>query len=209
MVRGQSPTDAGLRLTPFAAGISVGSLSAGIAMNKSGQYYTIGLLTLLVFNAGVASICTFNLTTPLFPQFFNFFVFGAGYGGALTVTLLALIAAVDRSQQAVVTSASYAFRSTGSTIGVAIGGAIFQNVLGKKLIEYIGTGKEAMEIIDKVRERFDAIDSIPPEYTGRVKDAYMDALHAVFYVSLAIGVCALISSTFMREHKLHNTLDRK
>lgn len=209
MVRGQSPTDAGLRLTPFAAGISVGSLSAGIAMNRSGQYYTTGLLTMLFFNTGVASICTFNLTTPLFPQFFNFFILGAGYGGALTVTLLALIAAVDYSQQAVITSANYAFRSTGSTIGVAIGGAIFQNVLGNKLVEYIGTGKEAMKIINKVRERFDAIDSVPPEYIGRVKDAYMDALHAVFYVSLAIGICAMISSSLMREYKLHSTLNRK
>lgn len=209
MVRGQSPTDAGLRLTPFAAGISVGSLSAGISMNRSGQYYIIGLLTMLAFNAGVASICTFNLTTPLFPQFFNFFVFGAGYGGTLTVTLLALIAAVDHSQQAVVTSANYAFRSTGSTIGVAIGSAVFQSVLKTKLQEYLGTGEEAMKIIDKVRERFDAIDSIPPEYTGRVKGAYMDAIHAVFYVSLAMGVCAMIASALMREHKLHSTLNRK
>lgn len=209
MVRGQSPTDAGLRLTPFAAGISVGSLSVGIAMNRSGRYYILGLLTMLVFNTGVASICTFNLTTPLFPQFFNFFIFGVGYGGSLTVTLLALIAAVDHSQQAVVTSASYAFRSTGSTIGVAIGGAIFQNVLKSKLLEYIGTGKEAMKIIDRVRERFDAIDSIPQEYRSHVEDAYMDALHAVFYVSLAMGVCAMITSTLMKEHKLHSTLDRK
>lgn len=209
MVRGQSSTDAGLRLTPFAAGISVGSLATGIAMNKSGQYYILGLLTMLVYNAGVASICTFTLTTPLFPQFFNFFVFGYGYGGVLTVTLLALIAAVGRSEQAVVTSASYAFRSTGSTIGATIGSAIFQNVLKRKLLEYLGDGEKAREIIDKVRERFDAIDTIPPEYTSRVKDAYMDALHAVFYVSLGMGALGMIASTFMKEHKLHKTLDRK
>lgn len=209
MVRGQSSTDAGLRLTPFAGGISIGSLAAGIAMNKTGQYYKLGLLTMVVFNAGVASICTFTLATPLFPQFFNFFVFGAGYAGALTVTLLALIAAVGRSQQAVATSANYAFRSTGSTIGATVGSAIFQNILKRRLVEYLGDGEEAKKIISRVREKFDAIDSIPPEYTGRVKDAYMDALHAVFYASLAMGFCAMIACSLMREHKLHSTLDRK
>lgn len=209
MVRGQSSTDAGLRLTPFAAGISVGSLVVGLIMNKTGHYYILGLFTMLVFNLGVASICTFTLTTPLFPQFFNFFVFGAGYSGCLTVTLLALIAAVGRSQQAVATSANYAFRSTGSTIGATIGSAIFQNVLKRKLLVYLGDGKEARKIIDRVREKFDAIDNIPPEYIGRVKDAYMDALHAVFYASLAMGICAMIASSLMREHKLHSTLDRK
>lgn len=82
-------------------------------------------------------------------------------------------------------------------------------MLKRKLLEYVGTGKEAMKIIDRVRERFDAIDSIPQKYRSHVEDAYMDALHAVFYVSLAIGVCAMIASTLMREHKLHSTLDRK
>ncbi|KAI5852836.1 major facilitator superfamily domain-containing protein [Morchella snyderi] len=208
MVRGQSSTDAGLRLTPFAAGISVGSLSTGIAMNRTGHYYKLGLLAMLVYNSGVAAICTFNLNTPLFPQFFNFFVFGCGYGGVLTVTLLALIAAVGRKDQAVITSASYAFRSTGSTIGATVGSAIFQNVLKRRLVTYLGNGEEARRIIGQVRERFDAIDSIPGEYVGRVRGAYMDALHAVFYASLGMGILAMVCAAWMREHKLHKTLDR-
>lgn len=208
MVRGQSSTDAGLRLTPFAAGISVGSLSTGIAMNRTGHYYKLGLLAMFVYNSGVAAICTFNLNTPLFPQFFNFFVFGCGYGGVLTVTLLALIAAVGRKDQAVITSASYAFRSTGSTIGATVGSAIFQNVLKKRLVAYLGNSEEARRIIGLVRERFDAIDSIPGEYVGRVRGAYMDALHAVFYASLGMGILAMVCAAWMREHKLHKTLDR-
>merc|ERR1712093_239022 len=52
------------------------------------------------------------------------FLIGLGYGGMLTVTLLAVISAVDHEHQAVITSATYAFRSTGSSIGVTIASAV-------------------------------------------------------------------------------------
>lgn len=209
MLRGQSSTEAGLRLTPFAVGISLGSLSTGIIINKSGRYYLMGMLCMGAFVAGLLSICTFSLTTPVFPQFFNFFVFGIGYGGTLTVTLLALVAAVDRKDQAVATSASYAFRSTGSTIGAAVGSAIFQNVLARQLRAHLGDSDEAAEVIRKVRERFDEFAGLPERWKGLVALAYMDALHAVFWSALALGVAAMICCAFLRENVLHRTLDRK
>ena len=47
----------------------------------------------------------------------------------LTIMLLAMIAVVDHKEHALVTSASYTFRSTGSTIGITVASAVFQNVL--------------------------------------------------------------------------------
>jgi len=55
------------------------------------------------------------------------FLVGAGYGDMLSVALVATVAAVPHHDQAVPTSATYAFRSTGSTTGVTIASAVNQN----------------------------------------------------------------------------------
>jgi MFS family permease len=178
-------------------------------VNKSGRYYFLSTLCTCTFAAGALAISTFSLTTPVFPQFFNFFVLGCGYGGTLTVTLLAIVSAVGRSHQAVATSASFAFRSTGSTFGATIGSAVFQNVLVRRLGAHLGNGDEAADIIRKVRERFEEFEGLPERWKGLVALAYMDALHAVFWTSLGLGIAAVFCCAFMRENVLHKTLDRK
>lgn len=64
----------------------------------------------------LALVSTFTLTTPAWRPFIYLFLSGIRYSGMLTITLLALIAAVDHKEDALVTSASYAFRSTWSTM---------------------------------------------------------------------------------------------
>ncbi|KAL7266748.1 hypothetical protein RUND412_010687 [Rhizina undulata] len=206
---GKSSTASGARLMPFAIGISIGSLSSGITMNKTGKYYLVGTLAMLLFNAGALSICLFTLQTPDFPQFFNFFLFGTGYGATLTVTLLALISAVDHSQQAVATSASYAFRATGSTIGATVGSAVFQNVVRRRLWEALGDSEEARKVIRSVLEDFDAVGRLEGVLKTKVEEAFMGALHAVFWVAFGFGVLALLCFLGVKENVLHKRLDRK
>ncbi|CUS13266.1 unnamed protein product [Tuber aestivum] len=191
---GYSTTQASLRLTPFAIGTSIGSLEAGLIINATGKYNTLGQTVMLTFVQGVLPVCAFRLTTPLFPQLFNFFMAGSGYGGTLTVTLLVLIFSADHSEHAVITSATYEFRSKGSTIGTTIGSSIFRNVLG---------------LIWRLREMFDEFDRLSEVWKGKAAFAYMDALHTVLWAELELGVLAFQCYTQEREHTQHKTLDRK
>lgn len=134
---------------------------------------------------------------------------GTGYSGMLTTTLLALISAVEHEDQAVVTSASYAFRSTGSVIGITIASAVFQNVLKMKLWATLGEQKGATEIIDRLRDSLDEIGRLPVELREVVRGVYMDALRAVFVTTMGISVLGALVSLAMREHKLYNTLERR
>jgi hypothetical protein len=102
-------------------------------------------------------MCTLALTTPDWLPFIYFALSGICYGGMLMVNLSALIAAVDYAHQAVVTSASYAFRSTGATIGITVALAIFQNVLKLQLWARLGDREGAAEIIARVRENIDEV----------------------------------------------------
>ncbi|CUS11821.1 unnamed protein product [Tuber aestivum] len=155
---GYSTAQASLRLTPFAIATSIGSLEAGLIINATGRYYILGQTVMLTFVQGVLPICAFSLTIPLFSQFSNLFMAGSGYGGTLTVAPLGLISLADHSERAVITSANYAFRSKGSTIGITIGSSIFRNV--EAIARAFGSGEEADGILRRLRERFDEFDGL-------------------------------------------------
>ena len=208
-VKGFSTTQAGIRLIPQAIGAALGSLGSGVVMRWLGRYLVLNVFVELIFVASLALISTFTLTSPGWQPFVYLLLAGVGYGGMLTVTLLALIAAVDHKHQAVITSASYAFRSTGSTIGITIASAVFQNILKMELWSRFGDRKDAAMVIGRIRDSFDEIKHLPPEWKGGVQDVYMDALRAVFLTTLGIGILGAIVSLFMREHILHSNLARK
>ncbi|KAA6413439.1 MAG: MFS multidrug transporter [Lasallia pustulata] len=208
-VKGFSTTQAGIRLVPQAIGNGVGSLGSGAIMRWTGRYYLLNVCVQITFVVSLALVSTFTLASSAWPAFVYFFLTGIGYSGMLTITLLALIAAVDHKHQAVITSASYAFRSTGSTIGITIASAVFQNILKMELWGHFGDRKDAARVIGRVRDSFDEIQHLPPEWKGGVQDVYMDALRGVFLTALGMGVLGSVASLFMREHKLHSNLARK
>lgn len=200
---------AGLHLVTYPLGISVGSLGAGIIMNRTGRYYVLGLVSLAVFNLGTGLFCTLALGTPAVPQYVYLLLFGIGYGAALTVGTLALIAAVKHEEQATTTSTSYLFRAVGSTLGASLGTAVFQTALRGFLHKRLGASPAAREIVERVLRDFTEVAKVRGPWREVVVGAYMDALRAVFGVAFAMGTLALLSAAMMREHKLHKTLDRK
>lgn len=208
-VRGLSTTQAGIRLIPMSIGASVGSLYAGITMNKTGKYKIVGLVLIIIFALGTGLLALLNLESPEWPAWIYIFLTGAGYGGMLTVTLLACISAVDHEHQAVISSATYAFRSTGSTIGVTIGSAVYQNILKTGLWNKFGGEEGAADEIKRIRDNFDELRYLPPGWHDGVFDTYMDALRGVFLTALGVVVLGFICACFMRQHTLHTTLARK
>lgn len=208
-VQGLSATSAGVRLIPQALGTSIGSLGCGIIMRSTGRYKTMSYVCMLTFVLSGVMICTLNLATPVWIPFIYFFFLGGSYGSMLTITLVALISAVDHDYHAVITSASYAFRSTGSTIGISIASAVFQNILISGLWSRFGDRKDASEMISRIRDSLDEIHKLPGDWKPGVMDAYMDSLRAVFIALLGLSVLGAIGSSAMREHKLHSNMARQ
>jgi hypothetical protein len=209
-VRGFSATQAGLRLTPQSIGVGLGSFSSGLIMRATGRYWLLNATTegmMVIATILVAS--TFDLDTAVGPPFVYFFMMGFGYASMLTITLIALISAVDHIHQAVITSASYAFRSTGSSIGITIASAVFQNLLKRELWTRFGDYPDAADKIKKVRDSIDEIKTLPESWKQGVLDAYMDALGGVFWTVVGLTALGVVISLFMRENVLHKTLARK
>ncbi|KAK3063025.1 hypothetical protein LTS18_002892, partial [Coniosporium uncinatum] len=167
------------------------------------------LAMMLILVAAQAIITgTFNDNAPEWIEYVALALNGLGYGGMLTITLLALISAVSHADQAVATSASYAFRSTGSTIGITIAGAVFQNMLKKQLHARLDGMKGADEIIARLRDSIDEIKNVPSSIRNDVLQAYIVSLRSVWAVLLGLAVLSLLVSLGMKENVLHKNLAR-
>ena len=154
---------------PSSLGVGLGSVSVGLIMRSTGKYYILNIFVEGVLVLSLALVSTFTLTTPAWRPFVYLFLTGVGYSGMLTIMLLAMIAAVDHKEQALVTSASYTFRSTGSTIGITVASAVFQNVLNTQLWTRLGKRDGADVIIPKVRKNLDGVKDMEG---GRRADLY-------------------------------------
>lgn len=202
-------TQAGVRLIPQSVGAAVGSLGTGLLMRATGRYWWLNVVAQIISLAAAALILgTFDRNVAAAPPFIYLLMNGTAYGCMLTTTLLALIAAVDHKYQAVITSASYAFRSTGSSIGITIGSAVFQNMLKAGLWARFGDEPNAADEIRRIRDSNDAVKQLPPGWKSGVIDAYVDALRGVWVVVLGFAILAACVSFCMREHVLHKTLER-
>lgn len=206
---GQTPTQAGLRFIPFSAGAAVGAFGAGLVMKATGNYYYLDKCSHALLVLSTALTATMNADTPPVYPFIYLALFGLGVGGILVTTLIALVSAVEQEFQAVVTSAGFAFRSTGSVIGLTIASAAFQNLLRVKLRGSIGSLVDADGIIERIREDLHEICRLPVELRGPVRQDYMEAVQGVFVVVCGFSVLAAVSSLFMRQHKLHGNLERQ
>jgi len=208
-VLGYTPTQAALRLLTSPLGVSFSSVGAGIIMKKTGKYVALGIATQLVFLVGVIALNFLDESSPSWLPFFSMLLHGAGYGAMLTVTLLACIAAVDHSQQAVITAATYLFRSVGATLGITIASAVYQNVLNNRLWERFGDLPGADEEISKIRNNLGELSRLPEGWRDGVIRSFMEAFQGVWLTSLGLAVVGLVGISMMKQHTLHSNLARR
>lgn len=220
-VNGVTASQAGARLLPaIFAGVS-GSLFAGFLMKKTGRYYSLtvaaymgllwGFVPILLFS-GLVAKSTLGVAVGLA-------ICGFSNGIGVTSSLIALsefstlplifpvnlektVAQASNADQAVVTACSYLFRSLGSVIGVALSATVVQQFLRLHLHETLDSGKEADEIIRRVRQSLDSIKTLEPMTRELVRQSYAKATRAGFFVDACIVAGATISAFWIREYKL-------
>ena len=210
IIKGLSATGAGALFIPQSAGTALGSLGSGLIMRATGKYWYLNILVQVLMLTGCALVlATFNVTVADAPPFIYLAMIGTAYGSMLTITLISLIAAVHQKYQAVITSASYAFRSTGSSIGITIASAVFQNLLKKGLYERFGSQPGAADEIRRIRDNVDELKRLDRGWRDGAIEAYVDAFRGVWVVVLGFACLTAFTSLFIRQQVLHKSLDRQ
>ena len=126
---GLPATTSGLAMMPLTVGLIMAATASGFLVNKLGRYKLV-----MIFGAALTSLAAFLLSqTPsdatLFDLMWRVTLLGLGLGPAQSVFNLASQNAVPRDQLGVATSAGQFFRQVGSTVGVAVFGAVLTHNL--------------------------------------------------------------------------------
>lgn len=208
-VNGASTTAAGVRLLPQSVGTSIASLTSGYIMKRTGRYWVLGVVVVSFSTFGFAGLSTITPSTPLILTLLYVFLVGAGYGGMLSIALVATVAAVPHDDQAVATSATYAFRSTGSMMGVTIASAVYQNLLQGGLHQRFDGREGSAEVIKRIMGSLEELNHLPKGWDDGVHEVYGVALRGVFLAGLGVSGLGLLAASLLREHKLYNTVSRE
>ena len=120
IVKGASPTEAGLQLLPMTLGIMAGSVFSGQMISRTGRYriYPIVGSALLTISLFLFHYVKFD--TPIWQTMIIMVFFGVGLGFNFQPLTLAVQNAVPPQQIGVATSTATFTRQIGGTIGTAI-----------------------------------------------------------------------------------------
>ncbi|EXM19872.1 hypothetical protein V3481_003387 [Fusarium oxysporum f. sp. vasinfectum] len=207
--RGDSATNAGLKILPASVGTCLGGLVPGYLMKKTGKYVGLVASSILALIIGTGIFALQDDTTPTWMTCLAFFIVGLGYNAVFSITQVACVAAVGHAQQAVVTSTTYLARSLGGTIGITLASVLYQSSLDMSLWARFGHQPNATDEIRRIKDDLTEIHRLPEGWYSGVMESLMQAFGHVWLMMLAWAVLALISISPIKQHKLFSTLDRK
>lgn len=217
-VKNVSPLDSGYRLIPSSLLASFTSVFCGWMIKKTSKYRSLHIIA--GWSMFLGSIILYTSTKFDNPFKDSIISLPLRYGSSSNITtiLVAMISAVPQSEQALVTSIQYGFRSTGSTMGVSLASALMQYILRGTLdsnfealkniklpegwtLEMVKAAK--LQALENPGYAFG--DNIPGVIHKAIVSSYDTACHGVFFFLIVTGLASLICIYFTEENDLDKT----
>jgi EmrB/QacA subfamily drug resistance transporter len=120
VVKGASPTEAGLLVLPMVLGIMFATLLAGQVTARTGRYKIFPVIGSVLLVVGLLLMTRLGVDTPIWQADLYMMVFGAGLGMNMQTMVLAMQNAVEPRDMGVATSSTTFFRQMGGTLGTAV-----------------------------------------------------------------------------------------
>jgi len=197
IVKGASPTKAGLLLLPLVAGIMAASLVAGQITSRTGRYKIFPVIGAILLVVGMLLLSQVGADTPLWQTDLYMLVFGAGLGLNMQTIVLAMQNAVDPRDMGVATSATTFFRQVGGSLGTAI----FLSILFTNAASNItaNLSKAGIHGVPVNINDTSGLASLPDRVRHPILVGFSDAMDVVFLVGACVLVGAVILAAMMKE----------
>lgn len=203
-VKFKSPIAAGLGILPFMCAFLPGSAIVSQLITRLGRFrWAIWAgWVMATLGAGLLILIDQNTKTAVWAGVQV--VFGLGSGMVLSSVNFG-IQAIVRTEDCGRAASMYAFmRTLGMTIGVAVGGTVFQNLMAHKLGELslpveVAKNAEAYIAILKTLAVTDPI-------RNGILQAYVQGFKGVFEVLTGISGVGLLASLLIKHHDMNKIL---
>ncbi|MGN6613159.1 MAG: MDR family MFS transporter [Angustibacter sp.] len=224
IVRGSTPTEAGLQLLPMTLGIMSASVVSGQLISKTGRYKIYPVIGTALALVGLVLFAQVDADTPLWHTMIVMFVFGFGLGNCMQPLVLAIQNAVSPRDIGVATSSATFFRQIGGTLGVAV----FLSVLFSSLPDKLAAAFERIAptpafqaaLRDPANADFakalktgglqslgalddsSFINHLDPRLARPFLVGFSDSMSLVFWCAAAVMVVGLVVSVFLPQVEL-------
>src|SRR5262245_3703295 len=174
IVKGHSPTQSGLLLTPMMGGVLVTSILSGNLITKFGRYRPFPIAGTAIMTVCLLLLSMLVVDTPTWHAAIFMLILGLGLGMTMQVLVLAAQNAVDFRNIGVATSGSTLFRQIGGSIGVSVFGAIFTNRLAHELVSRLPHGVRIPKVANP-----ELVKQLPPSVHAPYIEAFASSLRPV------------------------------
>lgn len=202
-VKNFSPVRTGISLMPITVALVPVSVIVGAIMTRTGRTRWALWSGWSIMCLGYGLLIILDQDSSVVRWVFIFILVGFAHG-LILMPMIFGVQAMAKTEDVAYAAAMYAFlRTFVQSIGVAIGGTVFQNLLAHRLSDKgltTSIAKDAEAFLTELR-------TFPINSTFRIEviDAYSQAFHGVFGVFLGIAGLALILSLGIARF----SLDRK
>lgn len=206
IVKGSSPTEAGLQLVPLMAGIILTSGISGRVMARTGRYKRLPIAGTALMILAMALFSTLDVDTPIWRAMLYMVVMGAGLGLSMQTLVLSVQNAMPARDMGVATSSVTFFRSMGGTFGAAVALAIlFGSVAGNIADRARSTGVPAPSFRGFNLDDTSTLSVLPQAARDAVLGGFVDSMSTAFAVMGMLLVPAFVLTLFIKEIPLRAT----
>lgn len=233
IVKGKSPTEAGLLLLPLTLGIMVGSIVSGQMISRTGRYRIFPIIGAFLLVTGVLLMSTFKTDTSLLMIDLFSAVFGLGLGFNMQPLVLAVQNAVPPQDMGVATSSATFFRQMGGTLGTAVFLSVLFSTVGDRIRTAFGTAAQTpafqqalsdpkvladpnnAPVLSALKSGASTttsgalsdssfINRLDPRLARPFLDGFTSSISTVFLLAAGVLAVALVVVFFLPEEKLRN-----
>lgn len=195
VVKGNSATEAGLKLIPLMLGIVSMSIFSGKKISSTGKYKIFPIVGAGIMTIGLLLMSTLKEDTSFTVLSVYAILVGAGLGLSMQTIVIALQNSVDFQDMGVATSSNTFFRSLGGAFGTAIFGTIFSNRIAYYLEDNFAILKDSnpqalsgfdSTKLESITTNTSVIQSLPPVIQDTVLHSFAQTFQIVFLSAVPI-----------------------
>jgi MFS family permease len=193
--KGFSPINAGIGLFPWTFTTGPAAVIVGIVVAKTGRYRWAIWSGWALTSTGIGLMMLFKAQTKTIEWVLLSLVSGLGLGILYPAMSFAIQASASNRDLPFAAALYSFFRNFGQMLGVAVGGAIFQNRVKTNLLTYPDLVDKAVEYSKDASALVEVIKAMPPSLDPikqEIITAYVDSLRMVWLIMCALATVALI-----------------
>jgi EmrB/QacA subfamily drug resistance transporter len=216
LVKGDSPTRAGLLTLPLMIGLMSCSIICGQITSRTGRYKIFPIAGSVVMTVGLLILWRLQADTSLVFADFGMLIVGAGLGMQMQTVILAIQNTVGRGDIGVATSSATFFRQLGGTIGVSVFLSIVYSTVSGNISDayskaatepaFAAAAKADPGALDRLRNAGTSslndtsfLSSFSTTLTHPFREGFTSSLTFCFLLAACVVVINVVLTCFIRE----------